>query len=374
MSKYELSLSPDYVADWKLEDAVRELFQNALDQETVQQNNQMFFDYDGKDVLRIGNKSSILEAKTLLLGTSTKRNDKSTIGKFGEGYKIAALVLARLGKKTIFYNYGAQEIWYPRLVNSRRYDSLILTFFVEKKHIWHFIPDNNLTIAVHGITPNEYERIVDSNLHLQGNVDVVHHTPYGRILGKEYSGKLFVDGLYVCNFDDFTYGYDILPEHLELGRDRKLIREFDLKWLTSRMWSTTGSAQITTMAKDGASDTEYVTNVYEYSARKEEIFENAFDEFVEEYGEDAVPVTSQMDLKDVPSSYKAVVVPSQYKQLITNSKRYKAPEKDVTKAVSYRLATWFEKIQDLCNDEAKEEFENLMNEIVDLEQKTVRVF
>ena len=373
MSKYELSLSPDYVSDWKLEDAIRELFQNALDQETVQYDNQMFFEYDGKDVLRIGNKSSVLEAKTLLLGTSTKRDDKNTIGKFGEGYKIAALVLARLGKKSIFYNYGAKEIWYPRLVNSRRYDSLILTFFVEKKHIWHFIPDNNLTIAVHGITPDEYARIVKTNLYLQSDVEVLHHTAFGRILSRNYAGNVYVNGLYVCKFENFENGYDILPQYLEIGRDRKLVREFDIKWLTSRMWANTGSSAVALLCKNAAPDTEYVSNVYDYSTRAP-MCNKAYDDFVEEYGDDAIPVTSQRDLEEVPTGYRAVVVPSQYKELIVNCKDYKQPEKDVTKMLSWRFKNWFENVQENCSEEVTSEFNELVEEIVALEQKAVRVF
>jgi hypothetical protein len=46
MSKYELTISPDYAANWSITDAMRELFQNALDQQTVNENNKMFFKYD----------------------------------------------------------------------------------------------------------------------------------------------------------------------------------------------------------------------------------------------------------------------------------------------------------------------------------------
>ena len=114
MAKYELSLSPEYVSHWGIVEAVREIFQNAIDQAAVQEDNPMFFSYEKNEVksagwgmtyeqdgvLRIGNRDSILDAKSLLLGATTKRDDQKTIGQFGEGYKIATLVLLRSGKQS----------------------------------------------------------------------------------------------------------------------------------------------------------------------------------------------------------------------------------------------------------------------------------
>ena len=46
VGKYELTISKNYVPDWGVKEAIRELFQNALDQEIVDSNNSMFFAYD----------------------------------------------------------------------------------------------------------------------------------------------------------------------------------------------------------------------------------------------------------------------------------------------------------------------------------------
>ena len=209
MSKYELSLAPDYVPEWGVVEAVRELFQNAIDQQTTLPDNAMFFNYDAeKQLLSVGNKNSVLEVKTLLLGSTTKANDSKTIGQHGEGYKVATLVLTRLGKVVTFYNYGAREVWRPRFVKSRRYGTQVLTFFVDKKYIWQSVPDNNLLIEIEGITPEEYAKIVESNLHLQDVGDVIE-TPRGRILEDEkFKGKVFVNGLFVCKYEPYQYGYD----------------------------------------------------------------------------------------------------------------------------------------------------------------------
>ena len=92
MRKYELSISADYVPEWGVTEAIREFFQNSIDEETRDSSNKMFFDYDAeKQVIRIGNKHSDLDIKTLLFGVTSKKDDREMIGNHGEGYKIATV-------------------------------------------------------------------------------------------------------------------------------------------------------------------------------------------------------------------------------------------------------------------------------------------
>ena len=110
MRKIELSLASDYVPSWTIVDAIRELFQNALDQEVQSPGNKATWSYEN-GTFKISNKQSTLTTKTLLLGTSSKSEDTRTIGQFGEGYKIATLVLLRNNKQVTIYNYGLREVW-----------------------------------------------------------------------------------------------------------------------------------------------------------------------------------------------------------------------------------------------------------------------
>lgn len=45
MTKFELTISTNYVPDWTYVEALRELFQNALDQQTENPANKMLFEY-----------------------------------------------------------------------------------------------------------------------------------------------------------------------------------------------------------------------------------------------------------------------------------------------------------------------------------------
>ena len=171
VSKYELAISTGYVPDWGVTEAFRELFQNALDNEITNPENKMEWKYDEEsETLTISNKTSVLQAETLLLGSSTKANDKYTIGKHGEGYKIAFMVLLRNNKSIRVYNYGNRETWEVKLVKSKRYNGQMLTtVFVEKEAIWHKVPNNNLIIEVSGVNKDEYNEIVARNLHLRAD-------------------------------------------------------------------------------------------------------------------------------------------------------------------------------------------------------------
>lgn len=322
MSKYELSLSTNYVQDWTVVDAIRELFQNALDQQTVDSSNNMFFNYDADAaILQIGNAKSVLDPATLLLGASTKTADVSTIGQFGEGYKIAALVLLRLGKSITFYNFGRREVWTTRLVNSRKYNAKVLTFFVEKCAFWEKTPDNDLTIEVTDITSDEYTLIAKSNLHLQKDIGEFLETEFGDILkNEELRGKVFVNGLFVCDYNKYDYGYNFKPAHLKLDRDRKLVDNFSLQWLSSKMWGAVKGPDAIDLIVKGKADAEYIA----YHGINE-LSNDAHHRFYNDNCDNCVPVSNNDELAAVPTTHKAVLVPESYRSLITKSILYTAP-------------------------------------------------
>ena len=335
-SKYELTISTKYVPDWSYVQAIRELFQNALDNEIKNPANKMEFDYNSEsEVLRISNKTSILEIESLLLGNSTKANDKDTIGQHGEGYKIAFMVLLRENKKIKVYNYGKKEIWEAKLVRSRRYNNnLVPVVIVEKGAFWKQVPDNDLIVEITGINPEEYEAIVESNLNLQDGLEYYEVKDMGKILlDKSQKGKIYVCGLYICSKQEFNYGYSFNPSIISLDRDRRLMSTIDVAWETSLMWKKAFADdfmknEILEMMNDGATDVHYMeSRAYLYDDTDLSISNALAKKFIEENGENAVPVDSNSELSRVNGTEnRPVMVNSLVKNYIKRATAVELPE------------------------------------------------
>lgn len=373
MQKFELSISADYVPEWGVTEAVREFFQNSIDEETKNSSNKMFFDYDAvNQTIRIGNKHSELDIKTLLFGVTSKKENENMIGNHGEGYKIATVVLLRLGKTVVFQNYCRKEIWRPRLVNSKRYGGIqVPTFFVDNTAVWEKVPEHSLIIEISDITSAEYERIRKSNLHLQGSYPH-RNTSRGSILdGDEYRGKIFVGGLYICEEPRLDVGVDFRPNVVRLERDRSMVNGFDVQYYVSKMIEELKDAELTKKSLDSYSGV-YISSYGVSPELRDEIAS----EFVKEYGIRAAPVSNQ-DESDVMKKrgYRPIIVSESKKEVILASEVYedvkqelaRAKEKD--KPLYDRFCKFIEQVEKrLMEDEVTSLYE-FLDEIQELEDK-----
>ena len=379
-SKFELSISTGYVPDWGLVEAFRELYQNAIDNETINPENKASFSFVQEDektgTVRITNRTSVLTKESLLLGSTTKANDENTIGKHGEGYKIAFMVLLRNGKKIKVYNSSAKEIWEVRLVKSRKYNGqLVTTVFVQKDAVWKKKTDDNLTIEVSGITPEEYAEVIDKNLHLHEYKSVAVGE-YGEILLDENeAGRVYVEGLYVCESKGFKYGYNLKASRINLDRDRKLVDSFHLEWETSGMWVKLSSENAEYRERFAKLVSEHTRDVsksanndcFTYTAA--EAYEAVYEKFLRENGSNAVPVTDNLKYEEVKrsSSYRPVIVSEDIATMIHKSKTYVEPVEITVKPVSVKLGEWLERVKDRLSDDEIDDLEALISEVENIE-------
>lgn len=246
---FELPISRHYVGHWGLVEAVRELIQNAIDSDSP-------FEYAfDADKLYITSRFAKLEASTLVLGTTSKAGAADKIGSFGEGYKIAMLVLTREGFPLTVLNGDKQ--WIPEFKVSHTFGSEVL--HINETPIKR--QERGLDFIVSGLTPENIDEIRSMCLRMQSPMNDVIGTKYGLILPSK-PGKLYVGTLFVCD-TDLKYGYDINPEHLALERDRQTVSGFSLRMLTKDMWvdhgTTTGSMDsLAEMIDKELPDVEYV--------------------------------------------------------------------------------------------------------------------
>lgn len=377
MKRFDLGMSINYCPTWGVVESVREFFQNAHDEEIVNPENKMYFGYN-KDskTLCIGNKNGRLTTNTLLLGQSSKRDSSETIGQHGEGYKVATVVLLRNGKTVKVYNRADKEVWTAKTVKSRRYQADVVVFDIEKVSIFKSVPDHDLIFEISGIDEDEYNAIVDSNLFLQNlreGEDYITSNPgyplttrMCRVLtGEKHAGKLFVGGLYVTTSKYAKYGYDFAPGLVKLDRDRGFIDGIDLQFLTAKVISATGDTELINEAKnfwDGSYFKYYLSNyksVFDNSSYAE-MFDKSYQEFLDENGEDAIPVQTTDDFNRLSrNGFNPVLVEEKDFFFYSGSSMYNpAPniedEPDAGELAD-RLEDWF---ADISLDHDSDEYNN----------------
>lgn len=222
MKKYELSLSRNYVSSWGIEEAIRELLQNAKDS-----SGEDVIDIDkSSGIITIANKNTSIPSSTLLLGNTSKKDDLDKIGQFGEGYKLALLVLLREGKDVSIRN--GNKVWNPSFEYSDDFECEVLCITETESS------GNDLVFEISGFNSSELDELENQFLGLNGQAYNSIQTSYGEILtDSDYKGKVFVDGLPIYEDDNFDYGYNFKPCYVTLDRDRKSMNIYQLKRLTA---------------------------------------------------------------------------------------------------------------------------------------------
>ena len=337
----ELTVTPDYVPAWSVADAIRELYQNALDAEALDPSAEMISYYDAEDEkLTILSRNSHLNTDSLLLGKTNKRDEAESIGQFGEGYKVAALALLREGISMHIFNHKMGEVWRPIITTSQTFHTAVLAFEIRELHS----PSEDLVIELHPITKETYEKVTMNTLHLQEEYPSLQ-TAYGEVLlAPEHSGLVFTNGLFVCSDCDLTYGYNVKPQHLPLGRDRSIVSSFDVQWLTAKLWAELAKQEqhvptIMSMLENNNHDVRFLY----HSASSSDIYDRAYEFFISEYGDNALPIIHEKEKRKVPKNYKGIVVPVQFFEMIQRSALFVKPEDNLEDPMS-SLWDWYESV------------------------------
>ena len=370
---YELTLTENYVSDWDFYDAIRELIQNGTDQEILDTSNHFDMIYDpGEKVLRFVNATSKLKINTLLLGRSSKTNNSDTVGQFGEGYKIAALVLNRIGKTFTIYNNNKNEVWTSKFTNSKKWLEKILQFTVTKNET----DNKGLVIEIGNVTYWEYEGISDIWLQRYEEKNDVEKIPtmYGEILlNDELSGRIFVNGLSVNSKNEMHYGYNFKPKYIKLERDRRTCDDWEMGYVTTRMICEAVLAgslsiyEVTKLADMDAKDIYHMSFAY-YEENVAKVKELLLQQFDAQYL-DSIPVETQEEYNRVKTyGGKPVIVPQPIARMLKDTmrariKKLSMENLDDIPTVKEQLERWLNAWFGELPGDAIDEFRNILKKM-----------
>ena len=222
MKKIPIALTRNYVCDWSVEDAARELIQNALDAGD--------YEIEIDKGLHINSYNGTIPEQYLLLGEGGKSRGGATRGGFNEGMTLALLIFARESYNVQVKN--GNKIWIPSLEYSDLYSQECLHITILDGD-----PDGSgVEIYIEDLDAYITQNVKDNTLQMQEAYEKFD-TNYGEILLEEkHGGRIYVGGLFICDYDKSKYGFNFNPEDFPLDRDRKSVSEFDIQWITRTMW------------------------------------------------------------------------------------------------------------------------------------------
>jgi len=273
--KVYLTLSQDYVQNWGFWEAMRELLQNMSDCE-----NHSFDEYNsqGDRWVSIKTFDGVIPRDTLLLGNSGKRDDDTKVGMYGEGYKLAFLVLTRMGYQVRIKN--GFDKWVVTFENHPQLNTECLCVeIVEGFYNVEDTDSNTVDITVQGLSQEDSEVL---NTNYIANVSdrwyeediLIDHNGcqifrYATDIEVEDRGclsdegnpkKVFVNGLFVCDLEDsYVFSYNLTPDKITLDRDRKSVDSWDLQREVASLLEDAGAFDLMVQMSE-----EKVADLYDY--------------------------------------------------------------------------------------------------------------
>lgn len=268
IKNYEITISPNYVSNWGINEAIREILQNAIDADKNGYKKSIY--YSG-DTLYINNEGISLAAKDLILGCSSKSDQDGMIGKYGEGFKLALVVLLRKGMNV--YVDNNDKLWNPSFKVSEQFGTQVLN--IEESDDGR---GEGLTFVISPVDQQLYNSLLNYFPCIDESFGNVVNCDNGQILlDKRFKGKMYVEGLYIQTDDNFQYGYNFNSDVVELDRDRKAINYYELRALTAQ--------SIVTAEECNKEIFDAITKSCVDVKDIEEVIDEASESFLEEYRE-----------------------------------------------------------------------------------------
>lgn len=198
-------ISIDYCSNWSIRDALREFIANALDTDT-----KIRVEYKD-DKGRIVDSGDGIRLKHFIFGISEK--SKEDIGQFGEGLKVASLVLARNGREVEIQTKG--YTYYPTIEHSDEFDTDLFTVYIKKNQ------RKMGTVISFECTEEELAKTKELFSHFRDGRKKTLTTEHLDVFPDE-SKNIYINGLLTAQVD-CLFGYNIKDKTLVTSRDRNSV-------------------------------------------------------------------------------------------------------------------------------------------------------
>ncbi len=224
--RIKTNLTRNYVPDWTVLDAMRELLQNAIDSDPEG----FSLDWDHKTETVTIKTNTALPLSSLYMGESSKRGDTTKLGVHGEGLKLALLILLRENRLPFIQSSSTvQPKFEPAECVDSGDESLLFT---------------SLEVMVFEVYPQNYSD--KTSITFTANFDewmslvtivLPKDTPYG-ILENHPTGSLYLGGLRIADVG-MHYAYNLAPGSIQLERDRRVADIFKVQEACAQIWLDT---------------------------------------------------------------------------------------------------------------------------------------
>jgi len=209
-----------YRKHWGAWEAIREIIQNSLD-ETEDFNIQ----HQGNDLI-ISDNGQGLAVKHLLFGVTEKK--KGARGRFGEGLKIALIVLKRLGYDVTIKSNSLEVLTDTHEIEGEP----CLKLRYRKLSTIH----QGTSITIHGYTGETFQ---DRFVRPDSKVIAWEGKDYwgGRaMLIREHPTRLYHKDIYICELKDAAFSYNVYSDALKIEESRNIADHSSLQYQIGRIW------------------------------------------------------------------------------------------------------------------------------------------
>ncbi len=246
-------ISPNYVKNWDVIKGIREIIQNYLDTKNEFHCKGYIYYKDGEAMVKDFGPG--LELRHLALGVSEKGLD--AIGKYGEGLKLALLVLARECRKVEIWSNG--RIIHPTIEHSDLYGTEVMVLNIQPMQPCHAKTHQGTTIRFL-CSKDELEAAksyFECFLSEKSGFKWIEKGRKGRI--SLPGGYIYINGARVGKISDALFSYHLYEKETgDIGnRDREVVDQERTKPHIQKILAETSSLAVIRKIIKALIDGEY---------------------------------------------------------------------------------------------------------------------